>query len=194
VFIKCYNGGGRLLLEETLKSCPIVKRGQYHYFIHPISDGVPLVEPKLLREVAMRIIKIGNFEDVDKLVTAEAMGIPLVTTLSLYTDIPYVIMRKREYKLPGEIPVFQSTGYSKGQLYLNGIEKGDKVVIIDDVISTGGTMIAIINALERAGAEIKDIICVIERGEGKKLVEEKTGYKIKTLVKIDVVDGRVVIL
>ena len=183
-----------MLLEETLKSCPIVKRGQYHYFIHPISDGVPLVEPKLLREVAMRIIKIGNFEGVNKLVTAEAMGIPLVTTLSLYTDIPYVIMRKREYKLEGEIPVHQETGYSKGELYLNGINKGDKVLIIDDVLSTGGTMVAIIKALERAGAHIKDIVCVIERGNGKEEVKEKTGYDIKTLVKIDVVDGKVMIL
>ncbi|AEF95917.1 hypoxanthine/guanine phosphoribosyltransferase [Methanotorris igneus] len=183
-----------MLLEETLKSCPTVKRGDYEYFIHPISDGVPIVNPKLLREVATRIIKEVDFENIDKIVTAEAMGIPLVTTLSLYTDVPYVIMRKREYKLKGEIPVHQETGYSKGQLYLNGIEKGDRVLIVDDVISTGGTMIAIINALKKAGAEIKDIVCVIERGEGKKIVEEKTGYKIKTLVKLDVKDGKVVIL
>ncbi len=63
---------------------------------------------------------------------------------------------------------------------------------MDDVISTGGTLIAIIKALEKAGAEIKDIVCIIDRGEGKKEVEEKTGYKIKTLVKIDVEDGKVV--
>ncbi|EHP88287.1 hypoxanthine/guanine phosphoribosyltransferase [Methanotorris formicicus] len=183
-----------MLLEETLKSCPIVKRGKYEYFIHPISDGVPIVNPELLREVAIRIIKEVDFENIDKMVTAEAMGIPLVTTLSLYTDVPYVIMRKREYKLEGEIPVHQETGYSKGQLYLNGIEEGDRVLIVDDVISTGGTMIAIINALKRAGAEVKDIVCVIERGEGKKIVEKKTGHKIKTLVKLDVKDGKVMIL
>ena len=181
------------LLEETLKSCPIVKRGEYNYFIHPISDGVPVMNPQLLREVATKIIKIADM-DVDKIVTAEAMGIPIVTAISLYTDIPYVIMRKREYLLEGEIPVHQETGYSKGELYLNGINKGDKVLIIDDVLSTGGTMVAIIKALERAGAHIKDIVCVIERGNGKEEVKEKTGYDIKTLVKIDVVDGKVMIL
>ncbi|WP_456472308.1 hypoxanthine/guanine phosphoribosyltransferase [Methanocaldococcus sp.] len=180
-------------LEESLKNCPVVKRGEYDYFVHPITDGIPLVEPDLLREVACRIIKIGNFEGANKIVTAEAMGIHLATTLSLYTDIPFVIMRKRSYGLEGEIPVFQKTGYSKGQLYLNGIKKGDRVIIIDDVISTGGTMIAIIEALKRAGAEIQDIICVVERGRGKEIVERKTGYKIKTLVKVDVVDGKVVI-
>ncbi|ADG13741.1 phosphoribosyltransferase [Methanocaldococcus infernus ME] len=180
-------------LEESLKKCPVIKRGEYNYFVHPITDGIPLVEPSLLREVACRILKIVDFSEVDKIVTAEAMGIHLATTLSLYTDIPFVIIRKRSYGLEGEIPVFQKTGYSKGQLYVNGIKEGDKVVIVDDVISTGGTMIAIIEALKRAGAEIKDIVCVIERGKGREIVEKKTGYKIKTLVKIDVVDGKVVI-
>nr|A9A8E9.1 RecName: Full=Hypoxanthine/guanine phosphoribosyltransferase; Short=HGPRTase [Methanococcus maripaludis C6] len=181
------------LLEESLKTCPIVKRGEYHYFIHPISDGVPLVEPELLRDVSTRVIKMIDTE-VDKIVTAEAMGIPIVTAVSIATDIPYVIMRKREYLLEGEIPVHQETGYSKGELYLNGINKGDKVVILDDVISTGGTLVAIINALKRAGADIKDVLCIIDRGNGQNVVEEKTGYKVKTLVKIEVVDGKVQIL
>jgi len=181
------------LLEESLKTCPIVKRGEYHYFIHPISDGVPLVEPELLRDVSTRVIKMIDTE-IDKIVTAEAMGIPIVTAVSIATDIPYVIMRKREYLLEGEIPVHQETGYSKGELYLNGINKGDKVVILDDVISTGGTLVAIINALKRAGADIKDVLCIIDRGNGQNVVEEKTGYKVKTLVKIEVVDGKVQIL
>ena len=180
-------------MEESLKTCPIVKRGEYHYFIHPISDGVPLVEPELLRDISTRVIKMIDTE-VDKIVTAEAMGIPIVTAVSIATDIPYVIMRKREYLLEGEIPVHQETGYSKGELYLNGINKGDKVVILDDVISTGGTLVAIINALKRAGADIRDVLCIIDRGNGQNIVEEKTGYKVKTLVKIEVVDGKVQIL
>ncbi|ABR55049.1 phosphoribosyltransferase [Methanococcus vannielii SB] len=181
------------LLENSLETCPIVKRGPYHYFIHPISDGVPLVEPELLRDVSTRVIKMID-TNVDKIVTAEAMGIPIVTAVSIATDIPYVIMRKREYLLEGEVPVHQETGYSKGELYLNGINKGDKVVILDDVISTGGTLVAIIRALKRAGADIKDVVCIIDRGQGKNIVEKETGYKVKTLVKIEVVDGKVKIL
>ena len=38
-------------LVESLESCPMVKRGEYNYFIHPITDGVPLVDPALLRDV-----------------------------------------------------------------------------------------------------------------------------------------------
>lgn len=171
-------------LRETMRTAPIVKRGSYNYFIHPISDGVPVVRPELLREVIACIVKNANL-DVDKIVTIEAMGLPLGAALSTITDIPFIIIRKRKYELPGEIAVHQATGYSKGELYLNGINKGDRVLIIDDVISTGGTMKAVIWALEKAGASIEDIMVVIERGEGKKIIADM-GYNVQTMIKIDV--------
>jgi len=179
-------------LRETMKSAPIVRRGTYNYFIHPISDGVPVVKPELLREVIACMVKNADL-DVDKIVTIEAMGLPLGAALSTMTDIPFIIIRKRKYELPGEIAVHQTTGYSKGELYLNGINKGDRVLIIDDVISTGGTMSAVVKALEKAGAVIKDIVVVIERGEGKKSIEDM-GYDVQTLIKIDVDDSGVRIL
>lgn len=179
-------------LRETMRTAPIVKRGSYNYFIHPISDGVPVVRPELLREVIACIVKNANL-DVDKIVTIEAMGLPLGAALSTITDIPFIIIRKRKYELPGEIAVHQATGYSKGELYLNGINKGDRVLIIDDVISTGGTMKAVIWALEKAGASIEDIIVVIERGEGKKIIADM-GYNVQTMIKIDVDEHGVKIL
>jgi adenine phosphoribosyltransferase len=179
-------------LRETMRTAPIVKRGSYNYFIHPISDGVPVVKPELLREVIACIVKNANL-DVDKIVTIEAMGLPLGAALSTITDIPFIIIRKRKYELPGEIAVHQATGYSKGELYLNGINKGDRVLIIDDVISTGGTMKAVIWALEKAGASIEDIMVVIERGEGKKIIKDM-GYNVQTMIKIDVDEHGVKIL
>lgn len=179
-------------LRETMKNAPIVKRGAYNYFIHPISDGVPVVKPELLREVIACMVKNADL-DVDKIVTIEAMGLPLGAALSTITDIPFIIIRKRKYGLPGEIAVHQTTGYSKGELYLNGISKGDRVLIIDDVISTGGTLKAVITALEQAGAVIKDIVVVIERGAGKKIIEDM-GYDVQTLIKIDVDEHGVKIL
>jgi adenine phosphoribosyltransferase len=110
------------------------------------------------------------------------MGIHIGSVLSTMTDIPMTIMRKREYKLPFEIPVHQTTGYSKGELYLNGVYKGDRVVIIDDVISTGGTMKALLQALEIAGAEIVDICIAIQRGD------PDIGRPYKSLVKIEVTE------
>jgi adenine phosphoribosyltransferase len=172
----------RLVL--TLETCPMVQRGDYNYFIHPITDGVPVVDPALLREVCSGMVKMLDLNNIDKIVVVEAMGIPIGSVLSTMTDIPMTIMRKREYKLPGEIAVHQATGYSKGELYLNGIGKGDRVVIIDDVVSTGGTMRALLQALEIAGADVVDICIAIQRGD------PDIGRPYKSLVRI-MVDEKV---
>jgi adenine phosphoribosyltransferase len=169
-------------LVESLETCPIVKRGNYNYFIHPITDGVPIVEPALLREVCTAMIKMLDLTGVEKIVVVEAMGIHIGSVLSTMTDIPMTIMRKREYKLPCEIAVHQTTGYSKGELYLNGVYNGDRVVIIDDVISTGGTMKALLKALEIAGADVVDICIAIQRGD------PDIGRPYKSLVKIEVTE------
>ena len=79
-------------LKKSLLEAPIYKRGDYNYFIHPITDGVPEVRPDLIREVVTHIIRTANL-DVDKIVTIEAMGIHIGTGLSLFTDIPLVIIR-----------------------------------------------------------------------------------------------------
>ena len=176
-------------LKNSLLDAPVFRRGDYNYFIHPITDGVPEIRPELIREVVGHIIRIANL-DVDKIVTVEAMGIPIGIALSIITDIPLVIIRKRKYGLPGEIEVAQVTGYSKSQLFLNGIEKGDRVIVVDDVISTGGTLLATLESLKVAGARVQDVVAVIRRGDGVDRLRAK-GYQIKTMVKVEVGEKRV---
>jgi adenine phosphoribosyltransferase len=177
------------ILKKSLLEAPVLKRGEYNYFIHPITDGVPEIKPELIREVVAHIIRIADL-DVDKIVTAEAMGIPIGMALSLITDIPLSIIRKKKYGLQGEIEIGQVTGYSKGQLYLNGIKPVDRVVFVDDVVSTGGTALASLKALKTAGATIADVVMVIERGDGAEKLRSQ-GYKVKTMVKVDVNPQRV---
>ncbi len=176
-------------LKKSLLEAPVFKRGDYNYFIHPITDGVPEVRPELIREVVSHVVRIADL-DVDKIVTVEAMGIPIGIALSIMTDIPLVIIRKRKYGLPGEIEVSQVTGYSRSQLFLNGIKKGDRVIVVDDVISTGGTMLATLESLKVAGALIKDVVTVIQRGEGAERLRSK-GYHVKTMVQVEVDEKRV---
>ena len=179
-------------LKKTLKESPVIKKGEYNYFIHPITDGIMLVEPEILKEVSEAIKEIADL-NVDKIVCMEAMGIHIATALSLETNIPFLVIRKRCYELKDEVAVHQVTGYSECELFINGIRKGDKIIIVDDVISTGGTMIAVLNALKSSEVNIVDIIAVIEKGDGKAKVKKETGYDIKTLVKVDVENGKVVI-
>lgn len=185
------------MLEELKKSlieCPVVKKGEYFYFVHPISDGVPLVEPSLLNSIMDYIIDNFDLSDVDKIVGIEAMGIPLATALSLKTGIPFVVIRKRSYGLEGEQQVHQETGYGQSELFINNISKDDTILLIDDVVSTGGTLTSVINALDEIGVNIKHIILPIEKDDGRKIVEEATNYKLNTLVKMKMVDGKVTII
>ena len=181
-------------LKKSLVECPVVKKGDYFYFVHPISDGVPLVEAELLNDITDYIVDNFDLTNVDKIVGPEAMGIPLATALSLRTGIPFVIVRKRSYGLEGEYQVHQETGYSKNELYINNISKNDNLLLIDDVVSTGGTLISVIRAIDDIGANLVHIILPIEKDDGKKIVEDATGKKISTLVKIKMVDGKVTIV
>jgi len=180
-------------LQRSLLESPIIEKEGYHYFVHPISDGVPMLEPSLLREIVIKIIRKAELEDVDKIVTPAAMGIHISTAVSLMTDIPLVVIRKREYGLDGETPLFQETGYSENQMYINDVHEGDSVLVLDDVLSTGGTLSAICAALEDIGANIVDIVAVIKKDDGDNELETSQ-YSAKTLINVVVEDGEVVIV
>lgn len=180
-------------LKKTLEEAPIVKKGDYNYFVHPVSDGIPAVDPSLLEEITDALIKKINFNNIDKIVAVEAMGIHLATVLSLKTNIPFVVIRKRYYGLPGERQVHQKTGYGESNLYINDLKEGENIILIDDVVSTGGTLISIINTLKEMKINLNVAVAVIEKGEGKKIVEEEVGIPILSLVKLDVINGKVVI-
>ncbi len=181
-------------LRDSLLDAPIVQKGEYHYFVHPISDGVPMLRPELLREIVIRIIRKAKLEDVDKIVAPEAMGIHISTAVSLMTDIPLVVVRKREYGLDGEVSLSKETGYEKSDLYINDIREGDRVLVLDDVLSTGGTLSALLPALEEGiGAEVVDTVIVIKKVGGENKLED-TAYEPKTLINVRVEGGELVIV
>jgi adenine phosphoribosyltransferase len=164
------------ILKASLVESTIVKRGEYDYIVHPITDGIPRVDPKLLDEVTNAMLEICSF-DCDYIMTVEALGIPLATVLSMKTGKPFNVVRKKMYGLPDEVSLTQVTGYSKANLFINDVKAGDTVVIIDDVVS-----------------KVSDIVVVIEKTDKKAEIERKIGHQIKTLVKVDVVNGKVVLL
>ena len=149
-----------------------------------------MLDPRLLREISIRIIRKARLENVDKIVTPAAMGIHISAAVSLMTDIPLVIIRKRQYGLDGEVSLAQVTGYSENEMYMNDVSEDDCVLLLDDVLSTGGTLRGITQALEEVGAEVADIVAVIKKVGGENRMND---YEVKTLINVDVVDGEVVI-
>ncbi len=182
-------------LKESLLAAPIIWKGDYPYFIHPITDGVPRLDPKVLTAVVELIEKRVRWESIDLMLGIEAMGLPLTSPLSMRNNKPQVVIRKRSYGLDGEVAIDQSTGYSKGSMFLNDIKKGERVLIVDDVLSTGGTLDAVISGVESIGALIESIVVVVEKGPGLKQLQQKYPHiEISSLVQVEMDGGNVVIL
>ena len=177
-------------LRRSVAEAPIIDRDGYSYLVHPLSNCVPTLDPALLREVVVRIIRRADLTGVDKIVTPEAMGIHLSTAVSLTADIPLVVIRKRSYGLDGEVALSKSTGYSEDEMYINDVDPGDRVLLLDDLISTGGTMRAIVEALDDIGAEIADIVIAIRKVGGEDALAG-IDHPIQTLLDIEVGDGEV---
>ena len=183
------------VLQDSLRGAPIIWKGEYPYFIHPISDGIPRMEAEVLRATRDLIVSMVDWSQIDLIVSVEAMGLPLLAAVGEATGKPTVVIRKRSYGMEGEVRVDVSTGYSSSTTYINDISPGERLLIVDDVISTGGTLEPLLESLEGMGAVLQDVIVAIEKGEGRvRLSEERPEWPIRTLSRIDIVDGKVEII
>lgn len=183
------------ILKQSLINAPIIWKGDYPYFIHPITDGVPRLEPDVLKAIIELSVPLINWQSVDMILGIEAMGLPLMAPLSMRTGIPMVIARKRQYGLKGEIEINQETGYSKGSIFLNDIKQGENLVIIDDVLSTGGTIRSVIEGVKKTGAVIQNIVVVVEKGPGMAtLQKDYPEIRFDSLVKLEMDGEKVVII
>jgi len=179
-------------LIGSFRDIPIVDKDGYQYFVHPLSDGIPLIDPAILKKTAgLMSDLIPNDIEYDILVTAEAMGIPLTTMISALAGAPFSIVRKRDYGLEGERTIIQSTGYSRGKLFINLPREGGSCIIVDDVLSTGGTMRSMIMGIRESGLKpIGAIILVDKMGSQKRAeIEREFGIWIRPLLYVDIEDG-----
>jgi|TARA_B100000902_G_scaffold9082_2_gene11354 adenine phosphoribosyltransferase len=183
------------ILQDSLRGAPIIWKGDYPYFIHPISDGIPRMDPDVLRATRDLIVSSVDWSKVDLIVTVEAMGLPLLAAVGDATGKPTVVIRKRSYGMEGETRVDVATGYSESTVFINDIKPGERIVIVDDVISTGGTLEPLLQKFEDMGVIFQDVVIAIEKGEGRKrLNREKPHWPIRSLVGIDIIDGKVEIV
>jgi|TARA_B100001741_G_C16307183_1_gene484099 adenine phosphoribosyltransferase len=182
------------LLKDSVVKAPVVWKEGYPYFVHPLSDGVPRQSSELLSAARDLISEGVDWESIDIILGIEAMGIPLAAALCLSSGKPLVIGRKRQYGLPGEVSIDQSTGYSKGEIFLNDIDKGARVLIVDDVVSTGGTLHPVLKAIEENGAIVQDCWIVFEKGEGMNNIRSKGNWPLNSLVRIEMQGDKIVVL
>ncbi len=111
----------------------------------------------------------------DVLVTAEAKSIPLAYALSVETSKPYIILRKAYKPYMGDALQAETLSITTGQpqiLYLDEKDreamKGRRVVILDDVISTGSTLQGMRLLMQKAGAKVVAEAAIFTEGERAK--------------------------
>ncbi|MCK4873725.1 MAG: orotate phosphoribosyltransferase [Phycisphaerales bacterium] len=110
--------------------------------------------PELLREVGRLLAGRIDMSQTDRLAGAELGGIPLVTVAALETGLPTLFVRN------------QKKDYGTAKRFEGVLNKGDRVVFIEDVATTAGQAIEAARDLTDAGAVIVKIVAVIDREEG----------------------------
>ena len=109
-------------------------------------------EPALLREVADAMVAL--LPECDMLAGMEMGGIPIATVMSQLTGLPTVFVRK------------QAKEYGTGKAAEGGSVNGRRVVVIEDVVTTGGALLASCRQLRADGALIDTVVCAIDRDQG----------------------------
>ena len=180
------------LVIQAFDNQPLIQFEKYRFLINPLTEQIPATSAELLQAATDWIVADGDFKQATKIVGEEDKGAILVASTSLATGLPFGMARWYSAGLEGEVSVDFEMEYASGQLFLNGVEENDKVIIVDDMISTGGTMLALIQAVQLAKGQIVDIICVAEKIEydGVQRIAKETGYQVKTLVKISIAGER----
>ena len=127
-------------------------------------------EPDLLRDVAAALSR--ELPDgVERLAGVELGAVPLVVATALVTGLPYVIVRK------------STKGYGTGRGIEGNLESGERVALIEDVVTTGTQAVQAARSLAEAGAEVVSIVAVLDRREvPKEMLEE---FSFAALLRIE---------
>lgn len=125
-------------------------------------------------------------KNVDLIVGPEARGFIFGVPVAYALGVGFVPVRKKG-KLPGEtIEVSYSLEYGEDvlEMHKDAIKQGSKVVIIDDLLATGGTIKAVADLVTKAGGQVVelDFIIELEKIGGRKLLSQ---YEVKSFVKYD---------
>ena len=115
--------------------------------------------------------KLGGIK-FDLLVTAEAKSIPLAYALAVEMKKPYVVLRKTYKPYMGEALRTETLSITTGQPQMlvldekdRGMMEGKKVMLVDDVISTGSTVQGMRMLMEKAGAEVAGEAAILTEGD-----------------------------
>jgi len=162
-------------LIRTIPDFP--KKGILFRDITPV-----LKDPKAFKKV-IDAFQRNTPVDIDKVVAIESRGFIFGAALAVNLGVGFVPIRKSG-KLPGKtIKAKYDLEYGTDTLEIHedAIEKGDKVVLIDDLLATGGTALASCHLIEKSGGIVKKILFLVELDDLKGS-EKLKGYDLFSLI------------
>ena len=132
-----------------------------------------------------KILEIAKKIEFDKLAAIESRGFVFASTITYLPKKPLILIRKKN-KLPAEVhSVDFELEYGKAtiEVHKDSIEKNQKILVIDDLIATGGTAEAAAKLIEISGGKVAGFIFVINLFDlpGNNLLKQK-GYKTESLI------------
>ena len=169
-------------LEKTIRSIPnYPKKGIL------FRDITSLLEDKKAFKFSINKMKtISKKLSFTKIAAIESRGFVFASVLSFLLNKPLILLRKKN-KLPGK--TFSQKfnleyGYDVIEIHKSSLNKKDKVLIIDDLIATGGTAIAAAKLIKKTKATVAGYIFLIDLFDlpGNKILRKK-GYKTFSLIK-----------
>ncbi|KAJ4770837.1 hypothetical protein LUZ62_055094 [Rhynchospora pubera] len=128
-----------------------------------------LLDPQAFKDSIDLFVERYKDKGVTVVAGVEARGFIFGPPIALAIGAKFVPMRKPN-KLPGEVISEEYSleyGTDVMEMHVGAVQPGDRVLVIDDLIATGGTLCAAIRLLERVGAEVVESACVIELPELK---------------------------
>ena len=128
-------------------------------------------QPEIIREIGEEMSRLLPSQ-VDAIAGLEMGGIPIATIISQIVNVPTLFVRKKAKE------------YGTRKLVEGGDVRDKKIVIIEDVVTSGGQILLSVKDLRQLGANIDTVLCVIDRESGGKENLAKEGLELKSLFKM----------
>ena len=163
------------MLKDSLVKCGAFKTGEFvltsgkkSNFYVDIKQAS--TDPLILKEIAE--LMAGKLQDENIIAGMELGAVPLAVALSLETKLPYIIIRKESRK------------HGTGKLVEGNLKQGDRVLLVEDVTTTGSTLLKAAEIIKKDGGEIKRALVVVDSEEGAKEMLDENGLILEPLVKL----------
>jgi len=132
-----------------------------------------ITEPEILSTIAKLITDLISDEDIDKIAGPALGAVPIATAVSLESKIPLLMIRK------------EKKGYGTSKLIEGDLKLGDNVIVVEDVTTTGGSLLKAIHAIQDNGGNVKRAFVVVDRQEGAIESFKNENITLEPLIKVN---------